>query len=294
MKDKMHSIDTNVYKGFNSLLATYLMGCEMANDQMTHRIFDLCWVDEGMLIVADNRGGQLVKYNMNITNKTCEVALLDYVPYVYSISLSGEGQVLVSANSGKEEVKIMIYDVMTGQKHMWNTGFYRKGGFVSNAESRDFIVLSLNNETYIFSKNQNLLHKVTYNKDFSHFMQSYTTDGGMFFGATSPYGKPIIMNLLTNEKIVNKKGIAQARGVSGSRNGYVYVTATNGADVGVYSPDGTFLNYLQMNTQEARGGFYFIGALKTSDNEDLIAFSTWNDKMPVAIYKIDDQNSFDQ
>ena len=270
------------------------MGCEMATKQMTHNIFNLCWVDEGMLIVADNGGGQLIKYNINITTKTCEGTLLDYVPFIYSISCSGEGQVLVSTNSGKEEVKIMIYDVKTGQKHMWNTGLYRKGRFVSNSESRDFIVLSLDNETYIFSKNQNLLYKSTYKNDFSTFRQTYTTDGGMFFGATSPYGKPIIMNLLTNETIVNKKGIAQARGVSGSRNGYVYVTSTNGADVGVYSPDGTFLNYLQMNTQEARGGFYFIGALKTSDNEDLIAFSTWNDKMPVAIYKIDDQNSFDQ
>ena len=270
------------------------MGCEKANEQMTHYIYDLCWVDGGMLIAADSRGGQLIKYTIDITTKTCAGEIIEYIPYMSSVSCSGlgRGEVLVSANTETEEVNTIIYEVKTGQKHVWKTGIH-ESGYLRNSESRDFIIISVNKENYFFNKLHNLLYKVTYDSDFSHFRQTYISNTGVFFGTTYPNHTLITMNQLTNKTIVNKKGIAKTLGVSGTRNGYVYVTAFNGADVAVYSPEGTFLNYLQINLPEAGGYLRFIGALKTSDNEALIAFSTWNDTVPVAIHKIDNQNIFD-
>ena len=288
----MHAISTNVCTSFNSLVATYLMGCEKANEQMTHRIYDLCWVDEGMLIVADNRGGQLVKYNVNMRAKTCEGQLIESVHYVTSVSCSEGGKLFVSASTGTN-VKILIYDVKTGQKHHWNTELHRNKMIVHISESRDFIVLSVGNQSYIFNNDRVPLYKFTFDVDFSYFRQTYVTKTGIFFGITYTTSVLLKLNLLTKESTICNKGNVQALGVSGTENEYVYVTYFENDEVGVYSPDGTFLNYLQIETPQRGGKLGHIGALKMSDDEDLIAFSTWIDTVPIAIYKVTNQDIFE-
>ena len=284
----------NSHTDFNSLLATYLMGCKKATEQMSHHIRSLCWVDKDILIVAASIGNtsHLVKYNVNITANTCEGQLIESVDYVSSVSCSEGGKLFVSANKGAN-VKILIYDVKTGQKHPWNTGISRNGG-VYIAENRDFIVLSVGNENYIFNADRVLLYKLTYDVDFSYFLQTYVTNTAIFFGMTFPTHIILELNLLTNKTTICKKGINKALGVSGTRNGYVYVTDLDTEDVGVYLPDGTFLNTLQIEAPPGGGNLFYIGAFKIRDDEDLIACSTWNDNIPIAIYKVTNQNIFEQ
>ena len=77
----------------------------------------------------------------------------------------------------------------------------------------------------------------------------------------------------------------RAWGVSGTRDGYVYITASNWADVGVYSADGAFLHRLHIDPPAGGGGVFYNGAVSLSQTEDLIAFSTWQETTPIAVYK---------
>ena len=294
-KAKMHIVGKNSHTYFYSLLATYLMGCEKATEQMSHHIYDLCWVDKDILIVAASIGNtsHLVKYNVNIRANTCEWQWIESVRYVSGVSCSEGGKLFVSANTGTY-VTILIYDVKSGQNHLWSTGIYRNGRRVHITENQDFIVVSVGNETYIFNADRVLLYKSIYDVDFSYFLKTYVTNTAIFFGMTFPTHIILELNLMTNKTTICKKGIAKALGVSGTRNGFVYVTDSITDDVGVYSPDGTFLNNLQIEAPQGGGGLYFIGAFKMRDDEDLIAFSTWNDREPVAIYKVNNQSIFEQ
>ena len=262
----------------------------MATEQMTHRIFDLCWMDEGMLIVADNIGNKLVKYNVNITAKTCEGQLIEFVRYVSGVSCSVGGKLFVSSNAGTN-VTILIYDVKTWHKDNWSTGIKRNGRRVHISESHDFIVLSVGYESYIFNVDRVFLYKLTFYVHFRNFQQTYVTNTAIFFGNTYPNNMLFKLNLHTNETTISHRAL----GVSGSKNSYVYVTDSITDDVRVYSPDGTYLpNYLQIEAPPGGGNLYYIGAFKMSFDEDLIAFSTWNDNIPVAIYKGTNQTIFEQ
>ena len=265
----------------------------MATEQMTHGIYDLCWVNEGMLIVANHRGGQLVKYNVNITAKTCEGQLIESIQSVLGVSCSEGGKLFVSVITGTN-VTILIYDVKTWKKDIWSTGIKRNRKMVRVAESCDFIVVSVGHESYIFNVHRVLLYKFTFDVDFDSFRQTFVTNRAIFFGNTHPNSILLKLNLLTNETTISNMGIFKAAGVSGSKNGYVYVTDLDSDDVGVYSPYGTFLNDLQIEAPQGGGGLYYIGAFKMSDDEDLIAVSTWSHTVPIAIYKVHNQNIFEQ
>ena len=257
------------------------MGCRMINPQMKHFIYDLCWVDRQTLIVADHIGGQLVMYNINITAKTCEGRVIKYMPWVSSVSCSQGGKVLTSANDGKE-VKILMYDAKTQRKRWWDTDIRRNNEIVRISENQDCIVIYRGREGYIFTKDR-VLYNVTHFHALGHFYQVHVTAMGMLWG-TSQDNKLLIINLVTNETNTINQGIVEADGVTGTSNGYVYVTDVNAADVGVYQPNGTFLHKLQINRPEGAGGLRYSAALTTSDNEALIAFSTWDVAFPIAVY----------
>ena len=253
----------------------------MINPQMKHFIYDLCWVDRQTLIVADHIGGQLVMYNINITAKTCVGTVIQYVLTVSSVSCSQGGKVLVSANDGRE-VKILMYDAKTQQKRWWNTDIRRNNRRVRISENQDFIIIYCDREGYIFTKDL-VLYNVTHFILLGHFYQIHVTDMGLLWGTTKD-NELVLINLLTNETNTINQGIVEANGVTGTRNGYVYVTDVNAADVGVYEPNGTFLHNLQINPPEGPGSLIYSAALTTSDNEAVIAFSTWDDALPIAIY----------
>ena len=96
------------------------------------------------------------------------------------------------------------------------------------------------------------------------------------------------MDLSTRDSKLSTEGIVRAWGVSGTRNGYVYVTNYNTDDVGVYSSYGTFLHRLHIDLPEEGGTLFHSGAVRLSNTEDLIAFSTWDDTapfVPIVVYR---------
>ena len=148
----------------------------------------------------------------------------------------------------------------------------------------DFIVISADRVSYVHDKDRVLLYKVTYNIAYD-FILTYVTDTGVFWGITDYEHKLLIMNLCTNDTKNSIEGIVRAQGVAGTRNGYVYVTDKNNADVGVYSADGTFLHHLRIGRPVGEWTLAFSGAVRLSHTEDIIAFGTFNDKTPIAVYR---------
>ena len=240
-------------------------------------------MDQDTLIVADYQGRQLVKYTIDRVTRTCTGQVLDSGYRVRSVSCSQGGLVFVTEQT-TGVVMVRIYNVSTGHREVWNTNINSQSDWVHVSLSAEFLVLSADNVSYVYNKDRVLLYNVTHHQVSRWFFQTYVTDTGVFWGTTGVY-KLLIMDLHTKDSKLSTEGIVRAYSVSGTRNGYVYVTYVNRADVGVYSADGTFLHHLQIDPPAGGGRLHYSGAISLSHTEGLIAFSTWNRTTPIAVYK---------
>ena len=237
-----------------------------------------------MLIVADYNGRQLVKYTINHVTRTCTGQVLDSGYRLWSVSCSQGGLVFATERTAGV-VMVRIYNVSTGHREVWNPRINSHTGVVHVSLSAEFIVLSADNVSYVYNKDRVLLYNVTHHQVSYRFIQTYVTDTGVFWGTVWNRFKLLIMNLHTKYSKLSTEGIVRAYCVSGTRNGYVYITASNYVDVGVYSAEGTFLHLLQIDRPPGGGYLYFSGAVRLSPTEDLIAFGTWDLTTPIAVYK---------
>ena len=251
---------------------------------MGNLTFDLCWMDEDTLIATDFHGRQLVKYTIDLVTRTCTGQVLDSGYRVWSVSCS-QGGVVFATESISGQVVVRIYNVSTGHREVWDTYISSQSGWVHVSHGPEFIVLSAGNKNYVFNQDRALLYSVTYDQVSIGFYQTYVTDTGVFWGTVFEGYKLLITDLPTNETKISTEGIVRAWGVSGTRNGYVYVTDQNTADVGVYSADGTFLHRLHIDPPEGGGVLVYSGAVTLSHTEDLIAFSTKDKGTPVVVYR---------
>ena len=182
-------------------------------------------------------------------------------------------------------VKVRVYNVSTGQREVWDTNINSQSGYVHVSLSAVYIVLSAGNKSYVYDQDRALLYSVTHNQVSGGFLQTYVTEAGVFWGTFHDGYKLLIMDLSTKDSKLSTKGIVSARSVSGTKNGFVYVTDRNRADVGVYYADGTYLHPLHIDRPVGGGGLLYSGALSLSHTEDLIAFGTYDETTPVAVYR---------
>ena len=241
-------------------------------------------MDQDTLIVPNFSGLQLVKYTINRVTRTCTGQVLDSGYRVWSVSCSQGGLVFATERT-TGVVMVRIYNVSTGHREVWNPSINSQTGVVHVSLSAEFIVLSAGNVSYVYNKDRVLLYNVTHHQVSVFFIQTYVTDTGVFWGTVYRGFKLLIMDLSTKDSKLSTEGIVRARGVSGTKNGYVYVTYVNTADVGVYSADETFLHRLHIDPPPEGGYLYNSGAVRLSPTEDLIAFRTVHEATPIAVYK---------
>ena len=248
---------------------------------MSPHITDLCWMDQDTLIVADQHGLQLVKYTIDRVTRTCTGQVLDSGYLVHSVSCS-QGGLVFTTEHGRGLVR--VYNVSTGHRELWDTNItlsYR----VRVSVSAEFIVLSPGNNSYVHNQDRAPLYSVTHDQVSNRVIQTYVTDTGVFWGTVFEGNKLLIMDLYSKVTKISTEGIVRAFGVSGTKNGYVYVTDQYRVDVGVYSADGTYLHRLQIDRLVGGGFLWYSGAISLSDTEDLIAFCTLDETTPVAVYR---------
>ena len=241
-------------------------------------------MDQDTLIVADYDGKQVVKYTIDYVTRTCTGQVLDSGYRVWSVSCPQGGLVFATERTAGVVV-VRIYRVSTGHREVWNTRINTQSGWVRVALGAEFLVLSAGNVSYVYNKDRVLLYNVTHHQVSGRFIQTYVTVTGVFWGTVWEGYKLLIMDLSTKDSKLSTESIVRARGVSGTSNGYVYVTDVNRADVGVYSADGAFLHRLNIDPPEGGGGLYWNGAVSLSPTEGLIAFSTGDDATPIVVYK---------
>ena len=241
-------------------------------------------MDQDTLIAADRGGEQLVKYTIDSVTRTCTGQVVESGYSVRSVSCTQGG--LVFATEGEwGVVMVRIYNLNTGFREEWYTNINSETTEVIVSHSAEFVVLSVDIKRYVYNKDRTLLYSVTNNQLIPWFLQTYVTETGVFWGTVHGGYKLLIMDLYTNATKISTEGIVRAEGVSGTRNGYVYVTDQNKADVGVYSANGTFLHRLHIDRPVVREGFVFSGSISLSNTEDLIALSIYNETTPIAVYR---------
>ena len=181
---------------------------------------------------------------------------------------------------------VRVYNVSTGRKEeVWDTNINSQSYSVHVSLGAEYIVLSAGNKNYVYNQYRALLYSVTPDQVSLHFLQTHVTETGVFWGTAWEGYTLHIMDLSTKDSKISTEGIVWACSVSGTRKGYVYVTDENHVDVGVYSADGTFLHLLHIDRPPGGGGLFYSGAISLSDTEDLIAFSTYNETTPIAVYR---------
>ena len=251
---------------------------------MGNNIYDLCWTDQDTLIAADRDGKQLVKYSIDYVTRTCTGQVLDSGYRVSSVSCSRGG--LVFATKRRTGlVMVNVINVNTGHREVWDTNITPYSSVVHVSLGAEFIVLSAGRVSHVYNKERALLYSVTHDQVSSKFWQTYVTETGVFLGIYHEGYKLLLIDLSTKHTKISTEGIVRALGVSGTRNGFVYVTDLNRADVGVYSADGTYLHPLHIDPPVGGGRLWYSGAFSLSDTEDLIAFGTWNETTPIAVYR---------
>ena len=241
-------------------------------------------MDQDTLIAADYGRRQLVKYTIDYVTRTCTGQVLDSGYRVFTVSCS-QGGLVFATELTTGVVMVRIYNVSTGHREVWDTRINTQSDRRHVSLSAEFLVLSADSVSYVYNKDRVLLYNVTHHQVSGWFHQTYVTDTGVFWGTVWEGDKLLLMNLSTKDSKLSTEGIIRAWAVSGTRNGYVYVTAENQADVGVYSADGTYLNPLQIDQPPGGGRLVYSGAVSLSPTEDLIAFGTWYDATPIAVYK---------
>ena len=243
-------------------------------------------MDQDTLIAADINGRQVVKYSIDRVTRTCTGQVLDLGYWPRSVSCSQGGLVFVTEwTSGV--VRVRVYNVSTGRREVvWDTNINSQSKSVHVSLGAEYIVLSAGNKIYVYNQYRALLYSVTPDQvSRDGFIQTHVTETGVFWGTVYDGFKLLIMDLSTNETKISTEGIVRGLGVSGTSNGYVYVTDKNKADVGVYSADGTFLHLLHIDRPPGGGGLWYSGAVSLSPTEDLIAFFTGYDQTPIAVYR---------
>ena len=243
-------------------------------------------MDQDTLIAADYWGRLLVKYSIDRVTRTCTGQVLVDLGYKpCSVSCSQGGLVFVTEWT-PGVVRVRVYNVSTGRREeVWVTNINSPSYRVPVSLGAEYIVLSAGNKIYVYNQNRALLYPVTHDQvSWDGFLQTYVTDTGVFWGTAYEGWELLIMDLSTNETKISTEGIVRAEGVSGTSNGYVYVSDQNKADVGVYSADGTFLHLLHIDRPPGGWGLFYSGAISLSPTEDLIAFSTRHGTTPIAVY----------
>ena len=226
----------------------------------------------------------MVKYSINSVTRTCTGQVLDSGYAVWSVSCS-QGGLVFATERGTGLVMVRVINVSTGHREVWDTRINSQSERVHVSRSAEYIVLNEGNNTYVHNQDRTLLYSVTHYQVSDGFLQTYVTDTGVFWGTFLEGYKALIMDLSTKDSKISTEGIGRAFSVSGTRKGYVYVTDENYADVGVYSADGTYLHLLHIDLPVGGGELFWSGALSLSHTEDLIAFCTFDQTTPVAVYR---------
>ena len=244
-------------------------------------------MDQVTLIVADYEGRQVVKYSIDPVTRTCTGQVLDSGYVVVSVSCSQGGLVFATGlTAGVVKLMVRVINVSTGHREVWDTSINTQSISVHVSLSAEYIVLSAGRVSYVYNQDRAFLYPVTHDQvPLFGFLQTYVTETGVFWGIVTGRYKLLIMDLSTKDSKLSTEGIGRAWGVSGTRNGYVYVTDSNRADVGVYSAEGTYLHLLHIDRPVGGGRLYKSGAIRLSHTEDLIAFSTWDQTTPVGVYR---------
>ena len=266
----LSSFSVLIYVLLIFIVATYLLSCER-----DYPVFGICWVDQNTLIQLNYYSEQLIKYTIDYLARNCTSQVIDTGYYPFSASCSQNGQVVVTERPVGKDVLVLvrIYNVNTGYREVWNTNITSQSRRVHVSFNAEYIVISSDNVTYVYNKDRVLLYSVTHDHMSGGFWQTYITETGVFWGILRNVWKLLIMNLRNKDTKVSTEGIVMAYGVSGTSNGYVYVTNQKKSEVGVYLADGTFMHYLRIDPPETAGSLSFSAALRLNNTNDLIAFA---------------------
>ena len=265
---------------FISSKATYIMDCESAREDMTFKIYGLCWANDHTLIVTDKESG-VYKYTIDIGEKTCTGERIDsgYIPN--DVSCTKDGKVYITEQTEYNvSVLVRIYNLKTDTTEIWRPNITSDFPKITCNDNK--IIISSYHESFVYTNNHKFLYKITHSQIERHLLHTYLSPTDIFWGCTAFRNNLLIINLLTNETKIYEH--VDAYGVSGTQEGHVFITGDFGVSK-VYNSSGVFLHRFYKTIPE-RGVLNLNDAILSKDGQIYMAFTVYNASFPLVIYSM--------
>ena len=231
----------------------------------------ICWIDQNTLIVGQRYNKQVVQLRVYTPNKSCQIMKTLVRNYIVEKMTCYGGKVYLNTLHGENKNATMIYDLKDGTTELWSPSEISE--YVSlTVLNQDLIVLKLpsKEDDLVYDKySRVLLYRITY-ENVGKPSLLYLTESKFLWGAN---GVSILLrNMDSSEVKVVEGGVYKPQYLSGLDGEYVLVTGYNNNEVGVYTEQGTFLNFVQFDPARQSSDVTYNDVIKTPQGQTLFVF----------------------
>ena len=233
------------------------------------KIQALCWIEQNIMIVGQNK--EVVQVRIYTANKSCQVMKTLVHDYDVERMTCYGGKIYLNTLNGENKNATMIYDLKDGTTELWSPPEVSE--YIDlTVVNRDVIVLRLPKEEddLVYDTNSKaFLYKITY-ENVGKPSLMYLTESKYLWGANRE--NILLRNMRSNETMIVGGGVYKPQYLSGLDGEYVLVTGYNNNEVGVYTEQGTFLNFLQLIPSMRSYDITYNDVIKTPKGQTFFAF----------------------
>ena len=236
------------------------------------------------MIVGQSSNNQVVQVRVYTPNKSCQIMKTLVRNYIVQRMTCYGGKVYLNTAYGENQKATMIYDLKDGTTELWYPSEVSE--YVSaTVVNQDLIVLKLpsNEDDLVYDKySRVLLYNITY-ENGGKPSSMYLTESNYLWGANMV--NVVLRNMGSNETKIVEGGVYKPQYLSGLDGEYVLVTGYNNNEVGVYTEQGTFLNFVQLIPTMTHYDITYSDVIKTPQGQTFFAFGN-NKYSEVDVYEL--------
>ena len=248
------------------------------------QVYGACWLDDKTFIATFVQISQVWKYTVNRPTNSCSGELLDSGYKAFDASCTMDWKVYVTELKASDFVKVRIYNIQKRNKQEWDPPIPTTRGLVRIAMNDDFIVINSDSDNYVYNKDRILQFRFPLSLGgFEYFLATIITQNDIFWGVTNPGHQLLIWNVQTNQTQIAPSGINE-HSVAVTRKGSVFTYRYRGTSFQVYSPEGSFLYSIPI--QSIHNNLGSGAAFVNSDKENLLAYDSFGSVRRIFIFAL--------
>lgn len=172
------------------------------------KIQDLCWLDEQLLIAADVGGQQVLKFNFDITGKSCSFRVLDSGFRAIRVHCSSDGKAIVADETN---LLMKVYNA-SGLEKSWKPDSLSAPAQASINIDEIIISTFSGGPFSVYDRKYKYLYHNIINKSQLDSWFTYLTDTGLLLTTTGTSGHYLIIYNTTDHSSATVGGLGGGNG----------------------------------------------------------------------------------